>query len=89
MRVNPWGLVTCVALAILSAGCQSESQREAERRRADQDRGSAAFKVGQAAHTIARKAETVAATAGRKLDESARKAHEGWKEQSRTDREKK
>jgi len=80
-------LCTLTVAAVISTGCQSQSQREAERRREEQDRSSAAFRAGEAAHKIAKEAERAAAAAGRKLDDSARKAREGWKEQERKDRE--
>ena len=80
-------LGTLTVVAVISTGCQSQSQREAERRREEQDRSSAAFRAGEAAHKIAKEAERAAAAAGRKLDDSARKAREGWKEQERKDRE--
>jgi hypothetical protein len=83
--------ILIVILCAAGSGCQSErareAQREAEQRRVQTDRNSAAFKAGQAAHEIARKAEQAAAAAGRKLDESARKAREGWKAQADRDRE--
>jgi vacuolar-type H+-ATPase subunit H len=51
-----------------------------------QDRTSPAFKAGEAAHEIVNGAEKAAKAAGRKIDESARKAREGWKEKAREDR---
>lgn len=72
--------------SFFSVACQSESSREAERRREEQDRNSAAYKMGQAAHEVARGAAKVAGEAARKLDEDAAKAREGWKEQERKDR---
>jgi|HubBroStandDraft_6_1064221.scaffolds.fasta_scaffold1375070_1 hypothetical protein len=66
----------------------SEQQRRAERERDDRDRSSAAFKAGEAAHEIAKQAERTAAAAERKLEESARKASEGWSQKEREDREK-
>ncbi len=78
-----------LVLLLIASACQTDSQREAERHREEQVRNSAAFKAGEAAHRIANEAERATAAAARKLDESARKAHEGWKEQSREDRERK
>ena len=72
-----------IVAALTAMGCQTESQREAERRREEQDRGSAAFRAGEVAHRAADEAARLAAAAGRKLDEGARKAHEGWREESR------
>jgi hypothetical protein len=89
MRANPAALVLLIVVAVLSNACQSEGEREAERRRLEQDRNSAAFKAGQAAHEIAKEAAKAGAAAARKLDESARKAREGWKAQERKDREEK
>ena len=80
-------LSATLLLALLSSwGCQSESQRDADRRRAEQDINSAAYKAGEAAHKLAREAEKSGAEAARKIDESARKAREGWKEEERKDR---
>ncbi len=79
-----------LALALTSA-CTSardrEAKREAEYRQQQADRNSAAFRAGEAAHELTRKAEHAAAVAGRELNESARKAREGWKEQAQRDRE--
>ena len=75
-----------IVVTVLSCACQSEGEREAERRRLEQDRNAAAFKAGQVAHEIAREAARVGAAAARKLDESARKAREGWKAEERRDR---
>ncbi len=80
---------TLAAAILLSTGCETARQREAERQREEQDQKSAAFRAGQAAHEIAKEAEKAAAAAGRKLDESARKAREGWKDQERKDQERK
>jgi hypothetical protein len=73
--------VGLVILLIIS-GCSH--RRERERR----DRDSAAFKVGQAAHEIAKHAEQTAAEAARALQDNARKAKEGWKQNDREEREK-
>jgi hypothetical protein len=81
--------VALIAAAAVSGACQSEREREAERSRVERDRGSAAFKAGQAAHKLANGAAKVAEAAGRKLDNAAGKAREGWKEQERKDRERK
>jgi hypothetical protein len=75
-------------LAGLCLSCRTEQDREAERRRAARDQGSAAYKAGQAAHELAEKAAKAAAAAGRQLDDAARKAHEGWRDQEKKDREK-
>lgn len=88
--MRPYLLVAILAIAAgLLSACQTERQREAERQREQQDQNSAAFRAGEAAHEIAKKAEKAAVAVGRKLDDSARKAEEGWKEQARRDREKK
>ena len=76
-----------LGIGLALTGCQSAQQREAERRREVEDRNSPAYKAGEAAHKIAREAENAASAAGRKLQESARKAREGWKEQSSKERE--
>ncbi|MBV9771408.1 MAG: hypothetical protein JOZ32_17690 [Bryobacterales bacterium] len=83
----------CVAglLMILALGACSgptEREREAQREREQRDRNSAAFKAGEAAHEIAKQAAKAAAIAERKLEESARKADEGWKQKAKEDREK-
>lgn len=83
MRANLLALVALTTLALITGGCQSEQQRESERRHVQPDSNSAAFKAGQAAHKIATEAERVAEEAGRKLNESARKAREGWKDEER------
>ena len=84
-------VVTAAVLSFATVACTSardrEAQREAGYRREQNDRNSAAFRAGQAARELTRKAEHAAAVAGRQLDDSARKAREGWKEQSRRDRE--
>jgi hypothetical protein len=74
--------------ALLAAGCGTQGQRGAERQRVEQDAKSAAYKAGEAAHRIVREAEKASAAAARKLDESARKAREGWKEEPRKDQDK-
>lgn len=51
------------------------------------DKHSASYEMGRAAHEATRDAGKAAVVVGRKLDESARKAHEGWVDQSRKDRE--
>jgi hypothetical protein len=89
MQVNPVTVAALILVAIIPAACQNQREREAESRREEQDRSSAAFKAGQAAHKFAKEAEKVGAAAARKLDESARKAREGWKAQERKDREEK
>ena len=83
MRANWLALVALTTLALITGGCQSEQQRESERRRVEQDSNSAAFKAGQAAHKIATEAEQAAEVARRKLTEGVRKAREGWKDEER------
>lgn len=84
-------IIAALILSITMTACETSQQREAKRaaeeRRLENDRNSAAFKSGQMAHEIARRAEQAAAAAGRKLNEDARKAREGWKEQERKDRQ--
>jgi len=70
------------ALAILFACSRSHKQER------EGDRNSAAYKVGEAAHEVAKHAEKAAEAAGRQLNESARKAAEGWKAKEKEDREK-
>jgi hypothetical protein len=45
--------------------------------------------VGKAAHSVAKKTGKVAAAAGRKLENAAHQAHEGWKQAEREDSAKK
>jgi hypothetical protein len=78
-------------IGLATTACTSardrEAQREAEYRREQTDRNSAAYRAGEAAHELTRKAEHAATVAGRKLDESARKARKGWSDQAQRDRE--
>jgi hypothetical protein len=76
-----------VALLIVLtvSGC---SRNHDQHHDAERDRDSPAFKAGQAAHVIASHAEKTAAEAARELQETARKAKEGWKQKEREDREK-
>jgi hypothetical protein len=91
LRPKALFVVATAGLSLATIACTSardrEAQREAEYRREQNDRNSAAFRAGEAARELTRKAEHAAAVAGRQLDESARKAREGWKEQSRRDKE--
>ena len=80
--------ISCLTVTLLAVGgCDTASRREAERRREEQDRNSPAFRAGAAAHEIAKEADRAAAAAARKLDESARKAREGWRAQEQKDRD--
>jgi hypothetical protein len=82
-------LVSLLVIVSLSAcSYRSDRERTAQREREESDRNSAAFKAGEVAHEIAKHAENTAAAAGRKLEESARKASEGWKQKEKEDREK-
>jgi hypothetical protein len=74
-------LIALFITITVATGCDTGSRRDAERRREEQDRNSAAFRAGQAAHEVAREADKAAAEAARKLDESAREAREGWRNQ--------
>ncbi len=83
----------CAAVLLLfftlgACSHRSEREREAQRQREQADRNSAAYRVGEAAHELAKHAERTAAAAGRQLQESARKAREGWKAKEQEDREK-
>ncbi len=81
--------VALLILLTLSACFRpSEGERAVQREREERDRNSAAFKAGEVAHEIAKHAEKAAAIAERKLEESARKAGEGWKQKEKEDREK-
>jgi hypothetical protein len=79
-----------VLVVLMMGGCwrSDHSRKEAGSRGATpEDKNSAAFKAGKMAHKLANETGKAAAAAGRKLQESAHKAHEGWKEQSKEDRE--
>jgi hypothetical protein len=75
-----------VVLMVGVSGCRSEHAREVKQERVERDRDSAAFRMGEAAHEAAKDAGRAAAVAARKLDEDARRAREGWKEQERKDK---
>jgi hypothetical protein len=79
-----------ILLTVTQVNCtrKTEQQKEAERAREHQDRNSAAYKAGKTARELATEAEKAAAAAGRKLDDAARKAREGWREQENEDRNK-
>jgi hypothetical protein len=79
-------LVGVVTLSLCVVGCKPGPHRIADEKAEPQDRTSPAFKAGEAAHEIVHGAEKAAKAAGRKIDESARKAREGWKEKAREDR---
>lgn len=64
----PTFLAALTVLALTTAACQSQSDRDAQHRRESVDKGSVAYKAGEAA---------------RKAEEAGRKAREGWKEESR------
>lgn len=68
---------------LLLAGC---GYRETPQER-HQDANSPAGKVGQAAHKAAVEAGKAGRAIGRELDKAAHDAHEGWKEASRKDQE--
>src|ERR1700723_2144927 len=57
--------------ALLSIGCGTQAERDADRRRAEQDAQSAAYKAGEAAHRIAREAEKEGAVAAREVKKEA------------------
>ena len=77
------GITLLIVLTI--SGC---SRHHDQQRGAESDRDSPAFKAGEAAHEIAKHAEKTAAEAARELQETARKAKEGWKQKEREDRDK-
>jgi hypothetical protein len=79
-------LAAAVVVVFLPA-CHTRQQRDAERERDRQEVNSAAYKAGEAARRIATEAEKASAAAARKVDESARKARAGWREQERKDRD--
>lgn len=79
----PTFLAALTVLALTTAACQSQSDRDAQHRRESVDKGSVAYKAGEAAHKVARQAEHAASIAARKAEEAGRKAREGWKEESR------
>jgi hypothetical protein len=79
-------LVGVVMWSLCVIGCKPGPHRIANEQAEPQDKTSPAFKAGEAAHEIVTGAEKAAKAAGRKIDESARKAREGWKEKAREDR---
>jgi hypothetical protein len=88
-----WPTVSILLVALIFAGCsqpgerKKEASKEASKETDQQDRNSPAFKAGKVAHEIAKQTGKAAAAAGRQLEDGARKAHEGWKEQAKEDRE--
>ena len=76
-----------VTLSLGAVGCRPGPHRVADEQQPVEDRSSPAYKAGAAAHEIVNGAEKAAKAAGRKLDESARKAREGWKEKGRESRD--
>jgi hypothetical protein len=76
---------TVGVVVLFMSACQTQEQRDAERQRERQDPKSTAYKAGEAARRLATEAERASAAAARKLDDSARKAREGWREQERKD----
>ncbi len=90
MEIRRAFLLSLLGISLgLLLNCAREDPRSAEAaRRQEEDRRSAAFKAGQVAHELAKDSGKIAAAAGRKIEKSAREAGEGWKEQSKQDREK-
>lgn len=87
MAHNSAILVAITCSALMCGGCRPGPHRVAEEHREQPDKTSPAYKAGEAAHDITKGMERAAKAAGRKLDEGARKAREGWKEKEREDRE--
>jgi hypothetical protein len=69
--------------AILSSCRSTESSEQRH-----QDANTPAGKLGQAAHKVATQADRAGKVVGRKLEQAAHDAHEGWVEAGRTDRKK-
>ena len=91
-RMRPSRLMALAAVGVVAvfvSACQTQQQRNAERERERQDAKSAAYRAGEALRRLATEAEKASAVAARKLDDSARKAREGWREQERRDQERK
>jgi hypothetical protein len=80
-------VIGVVTLSLGIGSCRPGPHRVADDQTQAQDKNSPAFKAGEAAHEIVNGAEKTAKAAGRKIDESARKAREGWKEKAREDRQ--
>ncbi len=73
-----------VVLTLLLLPACGHSRRDETR----DDRRGAAYEAGRAAREIAKESAKAAKAAGREIKHGAREAHEGWKDQSRADREK-
>lgn len=73
------------SLLILTVAALSCSRPRADS--ANRERGTPAYEAGRAAREIAKESQKAARAAGRELKNGAREAHEGWKDQSRADRE--
>jgi hypothetical protein len=76
--------ILVVSLALLPTACRPGPDRQVERQsEKKEDKNSPAYKAGQTAHEIATDAVKAAKAAGRKLDEGARKAREGWNDKAK------
>lgn len=83
---NDWGramskiaITAVLMLAALGGACSRRNYS----RETEEQRNSAAHKVGKAAYSVAQESESVARKLGRKLGEATRDAHEGWKDAAR------
>jgi len=86
LREQGFGFMKWIAAAFLIIITMSACSHHSKHERQQRDQNSAAFKAGEAAHEIANHVAGAAAAAGRKLEDSARKAQEGWKAKDQKDR---
>lgn len=70
-------------IVLLLIGCNRSRDDSAH-----SDSHGPAYEAGRAAREIAKESAKAAKAAGRELKNGAREAHDGWKDQSRADREK-
>lgn len=79
-------LILCLAaVSLLMNSCVSH-ETQVERH---DEANTPAGKVGQAAHKAAVEADKAGRVIGKKLEQAAHDAHEGWKEDARKEKEKK
>lgn len=88
MRFQYTGAIVCLSLLLLGACSVAVAPPpHHEERRGDANTPSG--KLGQAAYKATQEAEKAGKTLGRKLDNAAHNAREGWNEAARKDQNKK
>lgn len=85
MRLQYTGAVILLGLMLLGACSAPPPHKQVQRGDADTPAG----KLGQAAYKATQEAEKAGKTLGRKLDNAAHNAREGWNEAARKDQSKK